>query len=469
MRGPGNRGLRARPAWPGRCVVATSTMKTLSPRVFLIATLLAHTACATDPVEDDPGDVDGGGKGDGAYSEDPDRLLDIPFYFSVPKDVVTTTLDRTRYPYPTLWNPSMHTGPVGLRIIAIKQGTGVAGKQAARREMAKKLAEAGVLQDGDIVLTFRPELAGTMAYPHIQMGITHAGLVYTKNGAAYNIDSPLDYQYVGQFDTEHYAGNGGDDAGTDALHVVRPRNMTDARRAQLRTWVTTLLGNLPRINGDRAQVKFQSDYLTPSYVSHGMTTRQTVTLLGKIILEADQTSKLPMYCSEFAWHMLALSSCSAEEIRSAPAEGAACVDEVFAPMQLTARNANEIGMADGPLLSLLQLPEVGRVPLAKKLFETVNPAGLSSGHRAVSEQVAPLMEPLSQIYVARAQGASVDDTAAGAEMLDAAVPANYSPTTFLVNTMTAPGLRAVDYVVTLSFVNAAGFDKAKLLAQRPVP
>lgn len=426
-------------------------------------------ACATDDADDEPIDVDGEGKGDAATSADPNRLLDVPFYFSVPKTAVTATIDRAKYPYPTVWNDSVQASAVGLRVIAIQQEAGVAGHQKARREMASKLAAAGVLKDGDLVLTFRPELADTMAYPHIQMGTTHAGLIYTDGGAAFNIDSPLDSQYVGQFDTSHYAGNGGDDAGTDALHIVRPREMTDARRAQLRTWVKTLKAGLGRINGQRQQVKFQSDYLTPSFVSAGMTTRQTVTTLGKIILEADKTTKLPMFCSEFAWHMLALSSCTADEIKSAPAEGAACVDEVFAPMPLVARTADEVGLAEGPLANLLAIPTQIRTPLVGKIFATGNPAKLSSGHRAVSEQVAPLMGPLSQFYTARAGGAPVSATASAADMLDANMPPNYSPTTFLIQAMGPEATRSMDYVVTVAFVNAAGYAKAKALSSRPVP
>lgn len=437
--------------------------------LFLLALGQSLVACATDDGDDDQVDVDGEGKGDAATSSDPNRLLDVPFYFSVPKTAVTATLDRSKYPYPTVWNESVQASAVGLRVIAIQQGTGVAAHQKARREMATKLAAAGVLQDGDIVLTFRPELADTMAYPHIQMGTTHAGLIYTDGGAAFNIDSPLDSQYVGQFDTSHYAGNGGDDGGTDALHIVRPREMTEARRAQLRTWIKSLKSGLGRINGERQQVKFQSDYLTPSFVSAGMTTRQTVTTLGKIILEADKTTKLPMFCSEFAWHMLALSSCTADQIKNAPAEGAACVDEVFAPMPLVARTASEVGLAEGPLLGLLEIPTQIRAPLVGKIFATGNPAKLSSGHRAVSEQVAPLMGPLSQFYGARAGGAPVEATAEAAEMLDANMPANYSPTTFLIQSMGAQSTRAMDYVVTVAFVNAAGYAKAKALAARPVP
>jgi hypothetical protein len=441
-------------------------MVILDPR--RIALLLALAACATDD-EADVLDVDGDGKADGATSTDPNRLLDVPFYFSVPKDAVTTTLDRSKYPYPTLWNNSTAASDVGLRIIAVQQGTGVSGKKAARREMSQKLAQAGVLQDGDVVLTFRPELAGSMAYPHIQMGSTHAGLVYVENGVAYNIDSPLDSTYVGQFDAAHYAGDGANDAGADALHIVRPHGMTETRRAQLRDWIKTLKSNLADINGARAQVKFQSDYLVPSYVSAGLTTRQTVTTLGKIILEADTTTKLPMYCSEFAWHMLALSSCTADEIRNAPADGASCVDDIFAPMPLVASDATEVGMADGPLLTLLKLPAPIRLLNVAKIFETGNPAKLSSGHRMVSEQVAPLMGPLSQLYTARAQGAPIEATAEGAKMLSANMPNNYSPTAFLVQAIADPSVRTVDYVVTLAFVNAAGYSKAKRLAQNPVP
>jgi hypothetical protein len=446
-------------------------MVNLDPRrlLLLLALQPALIGCATDEPEADQLDVDGEGKGDAAVSSDPNRLLDIPFYFSMPKSVVTTTLNRSGYPYPTVWNSSLQSTDIGLRVIAIQQGATLESKRQARRDMATKLARAGVLQDGDLVLTFRPELQGTMAYPHIQMGTTHAGLIYTDGGVAYNIDSPLDSEYVGQFDTSHYAGNGGTDAGTDALHIVRPHGMTDTRRAQLRTWVGTLKRNLSRINGARQQIKFQSDYLTPDYVSAGKTTRQTITTLGKIILEADTTTKQPMFCSEFAWHMLALSNCTADQIKNAPDEGAACVDEIFAPMPLVASSAQEVGLADGPLITLMALPEPIRALNLPKIFATGDAARLSSGHRMVSEQVAPLMGPLSQFYGARVMGAPVEATAPVAMQLSAQMPLNYSPTAFLVQAMAAEPVRSVDYIATLAFVSATGYQKAQRLSSNPVP
>ena len=440
--------------------------------LFLVTASLSTFAlgCAAEESADDQLDYDGEGKGDGVSSTSPDRLMDTPFYFGVPKTSVDVALERSKYPYPTLWNKSVQGDEVGLRVIAVKQAAGVEGHRAARREMAQKLAAAGVLKDGDIVLTFRPELAGSMAYPHIQMGSTHAGLVYTKDGAAFNIDSPLDSEYVGQFDTSHYAGNGGTDQGTDALHIIRPAAMDDARRAQLREWIFTLKAGLPRINGQRQQVKFQSDYLTPTYVSSGETPRQTVTTLGRIILEQDTTTQQPMFCSEFVWHMLALSSCTATEIRNAPPEGASCIDFVFDPMDLTADEPGEVGLADGPLLSIQALPAANRAGLVEEVFATGGNVGkLSSGHRAVSEEVAPLMPHLKDLFTARAAGAPIaGPIAAGATQLNANIKANYSPTAYIVAAM-PDGMRSMDYVATVTFVGTSGYAKAKVLAMQPVP
>ena len=83
----------------------------MQPR--LVAMLALVASCAADEeVLDEYEDVDGSGKEDGATSTDPNRLLDVPFYFSVPKSAVTTPLDRARYPYPTLWNKSVQ-GEIG--------------------------------------------------------------------------------------------------------------------------------------------------------------------------------------------------------------------------------------------------------------------------------------------------------------------------------------------------------------------
>lgn len=400
-------------------------------------------------------------------SRDESRLLDVPFYFAMPKSAVDTEINRRGYSYPTIWNPSTEVKDAGLRIIAIKQaGTSPSAKRAARADMAKQLAKAGVLQDGDIALSFRPELAGTKAYPHIQMGVTHASLVYTKDGQAFNVDSPLDDEYVGQFSTKHFVGgtseSGAVDMGTDALQIMRPTGFDAARRTQLQKWASTVAKN--RAFG---KVRFQKDYLTPIFASKRMTTKQTVTELGKIILGAG-SMELPMYCSEFAWHMLALSACTESEIRAAGPEGASCVAPVFAPMQLAAPDAASVGLAEGPLVSVMAAPAADRAGLITQIFaDGANGNRLSSGHRAVADQVAPLMSGLAQYYGARAQGATAEMTGAAAGQLNAGVQnvPNYSPTAFIVSAVQNDGLRKIDYVATVVFVDSdADLAKAKRLS-----
>ncbi|MBX3261896.1 MAG: hypothetical protein KIS78_18075 [Labilithrix sp.] len=454
---------------------ALARLGRLSMLLAVASTFALSQGCAAEA--DDDGDEAVIGEDAITTSQSADRLIDVPFYFSVPKSSITTPLNRPQYPYPTVWNPSSEVADSGLRLIVINQGgQEPAKKKVARVDMAKRLARAGVLEDGDIALSFRPNLAGTMAYPHVQMGVTHASLVYTQNGEAFNIDSPLDGEYVGQFNTLHFSGgvssSGARESGTDALQIVRPKNMTPERKASLQRWVGALKSNVGRINGQRSQVKFQKDYLTPIFAATGLTTKQTVTKLGQIILEQDKTTKLPMYCSEFAWHMLALSSCSEAEIRAAGEGGAACVDPLFEPMPLVSTTEGQIGLAEGPLQNILVAPPADRPALIGAVFATGNASGLSSGHRAVAEQVAPLMDGLAQYYGGKAQGAPAEALAGAAAQLNAGVGnvGNYSPTAFLANATLPDGVRALDYVATVVFVDGqADMDKARRLAQNPVP
>lgn len=448
----------------------------LSRRYLALAAVVSTVwmaGCATD-VDSVPGGVE---EDDGLTSSAAaNRLVDLPFYFTVPKSAVTTEIDRAKYSYPTVWNPSVEVPNAGLRVIAVRQNsTSPAHKYAARVDMAKQLARAGVLQDGDIALTFRPELQGTMAYPHIQMGSTHASLVYTKNGEAFNVDSPMnDNEYVGQFNTLHFTGgvnaSGAVETGVDALHILRPKGFSDARRAQLQKWATAIA-----TNRGYGKIRFQSDYLSPIFASTGKTTRQTVTTLGKIIMKipvadfgaAANGGQLNMYCSEFAWHMLALSNCSDQQIKDAGPEGAECVDPVFQPMDLAGKTSQAVGLAEGPLLALQQAPSAQQGALVDQIFAPGNATRLSTGHRLVSESVAPLMPGLQQYFHARAAGATAEQTASVAEALNAGVQniPNYSPTAFLVNAMQSAENRKVEYVATVLFFERSGdYAKAKRLA-----
>lgn len=396
-------------------------------------------------------------------SDSAKQLIKLPYYFGVPKSTVKTEINRSKYSYPTVWQASDESKDVGLRMIAIRQtGVKAAQKRIARNDMARQLASSGVLQDGDVVLTFRPEFAGSLPYPHIQMGVTHASLTYIKNGIAHNVDSPLNgTDYVGQFNSTHFIGNDNDDKGTDALQIVRSKALSNdpARRERLNRWASLAASN--RAYG---RVKFQSDYLRPTFTfpELGMNTKQSATELGRILL--NQSSKeLPMYCSEFVWHMLALSGCTEAQIKTAGPEGASCVAPVFQPMDMVAKTSADIGLGEGPLYLASITTGTDRFALATQVFtQGNNSSRLSSGHRAVSESIAPFMEPLSQYYMARLNGATTEMLGDAVTSLNTGIGdvPNYSPTAFLIQAIRTPDANTFDYIATVLFVNPATYRKA---------
>ena len=447
---------------------------------LLLAPLaLAPVGCASE----DPTVAEEGGSDENLVtSTSADRLLDIPMYFAVSKDALSGALPREKYPYPTVWNTVRDegfSGDVGLRMIVVN---GTSAK--VKGDAAGRLARAGVLQEGDIVLSFRPNLADTMAYPHIQMGSTHAGLIVSEGTGttktALNIDSPLNKEYNldksdprkwSRLSAPHYAGEGSDPLGTEALHVIRPRNFSATQKAQLLTWFGKIRPNVAAIY---EQVPFNPDYLAPSYATGQRTLKQNVTALGKILLRTDTTTKIGMYCSELSWHLLALANCSEAQINAArEGEGASCVQEPFTPMPILG-TAEGPGLADGPLLNLQRASADKRGALLETIFPaTPNAARLSQGHRDVSAflDANGMMTASKQYY-----GATISGQAAAAGQLSAGVnagaPANYSPTAFLVNSMLAktdPN-RKFDYVATLVFANTqAAYTKAVKLSKLPVP
>jgi hypothetical protein len=437
------------------------------PTTALGLLALLSLACACSG-EADPGpDTNAGAV---TTSRSDDHLIEVPFYFAVPKASVNVTLNRDGYSFPTMWNPSTEVDSAGLRLIVVKEaGQAGAQKKVAHEDMARQLARAGVLLDGDIALSFRPEYANTKPYPHLQMGVTHASLVYTENGEAKNIDSPLDSEFVGQFNTAHFIGkDDGIDHGTDALQIIRPNKLDDARRTALRGWVLALRRDIARVHG---QMPFQSNYLTPVFDIQKISTKQTVTKLGKIILGTDKTATLPVYCSEFAWHMLALSACSEDDIKNAGPEGADCVDPMFDPMPISSSSGGAFGLADGPLTNLMLAPADKRGGLVAQLFRDGDAAKLSSGHRQAAEQVEQLgiIKGLLGFYSARASedAAQADGIAAG---LNAKVVGNYSPSAYMAQATRPQGERPMDYVATVVFIDSADdLAKAKRLSKLPIP
>jgi hypothetical protein len=378
------------------------------------------------------------------------KKLKIPVYFAVPKSTwaklpdIKTTDKLVEFRHP---DGLKAKGDVGLRLVVAK-----------RSGLSARLGKSGLLQTGDIMLTFRSEWGGAGAYPNIQMGISHTGFAYIdKNGNLRNLDNPMDGEYVGpgNLTSEHYRT-------LNFLHIIRPRNLTDAQKANLLGWATKLNASAGKVYP--SQISFNQDYQKPKYQSGGMS---FVKQVGAIALGQGNSSGKPldMYCSEFVFSLLSLRNC--DPVKDAEAfKGSrvpSCVKEPMEPMKATGnvlplhgRNSYS-GLADGPLLVLdqMELSDEARKPIIDSIF-TENPSGLakmSVGHRQVAEQMQPQFEKLKGYYVGMT-GRMWQNWRArliGTGFNWAGIPENYSPTSFLINTLLPPdnNNRSMDYVATI--------------------
>jgi hypothetical protein len=324
--------------------------------------------------------------------------------------------------------------------------------------MAKRLAKSGLIQTGDLLLTFRAEWGGVGAYPNVQMGISHTGLAYVKDGVVHNIDNPLNEEYLGagmraDLTSEHYRT-------LKLIHIVRPRNLTDAQRQNLIDWATRLNRSAKRVYP--AQIAFNQDYNDPKFKPGKPL--EFVKQLGQIALGQNPPGKVEMFCSEFAWSLLALRDCdpdtSAEAFKNRGVPS--CIRPAMRPMRATGNyvtsksRTSYTGLGDGPLVVIdtLKLPDAEREKMVRSIF-TANPAGMkrmSEGHRDLAQSMQPKFEKLETYYRSAANRSWLG---LKARLLSTAIsqsiPENYSPTSFLINTLLAPtnANRSMDYVATI--------------------
>lgn len=381
------------------------------------------------------------------------KKLGIPVYFALPASARATlprsfdTSDRLiDFKHP---DAAGNAADVGLRLIVAK-----------RAGFAKRMAKSGLLQTGDILLTFRPEWGGAGTYPNLQMGVSHAGIAYVKNGTVYQLDNPMDAEHLGpqlkgDFSGDHYRK-------LKFLHVIRPRGLTDDDRANILAWASMLGGNAKRIYPK--QIAFNTDYNAPKYEPGKPL--EFVKTLAQSALGHPGAPATNMFCSELVWSILALRKCdpktTAESFKDARVPS--CVSTPMIPMKATGNYisrrsaASHAGLADGPLLVIdsLKLPDADRDALLHTVFveSPTKLATMSSGHREVAEAMQPKFTPLEKYYKAAAEG--------GFHRIQAyfignafrkAIPDNYSPTSYLINTLLPPNnsTRTMDYVATIMF------------------
>jgi hypothetical protein len=379
--------------------------------------------------------------------------LNIPVYFAVPARAyaalpktlnVSDALIDFRHP-----DAKGSRARIGLRIVLTK-----------RAGLSARLGSSGLVQTGDILLSFRPEWRGAGAYPSSQMGVSHSGIAYIKDGALHNLDNPMDADYLGaelkgDLTGEHYGE-------LTHIHIIRPRNLSEAGRARLSDWIARLAANPKEVYP--SQISFNKDYNAPKFKSGQPL--DFVKHLGQVALGQKPPGNLAMYCSEFVWSVLSLRDCDPATTPT-DFQGAsvpACVKPPMQPMQATGDYMTGVGgpssyagLADGPLMVIdaMKLPDAQEDAILHTVFveDPANKANLSSGHKALAEALEPLYAPFEAYYlgVTGKRRATAEARLISRAFNKGAVPENYSPTSFLINAMLPANNRnrTMDYVATL--------------------
>jgi len=321
----------------------------------------------------------------------------------------------------------------------------------SRRNLQKTLSP--LLETGDIVLSFRTEWTGGGAYPSVQMGISHAGVIYKELNTVSNIDYPLNAEYVGKLDSKHYKE-------TQLLHVIRPKNMTAIQRKNMSEWAKLFVSKRATIYP--AKVSFNGDYSAPRFDPNAA---EPMGFVGDLVRHALSlpANTQTVFCSEFAWALLALKDCSPTKNKQDFAQNITpeCVNPSFKPLTAlgdflqTQNDSDAAGLADGPILMLqkLQLESAELERTIKEIFTASATSRMSQGHRDVANEFAPLFAPLENYYKAYNSGAM--EILGLKQVFNAKMKHNYSPTSYMINTLLPESNdnRAMDYVATLVFID----------------
>lgn len=419
--------------------------------------------------------------------------LKIPFYFNAPYDSFTP-LPTPLMPNTILKSSDAHSpllidyyessqqaheahpeADLGLRLIVVRA-------DLDRKLNSQKLAASQVFETGDIVLSFRREWFRTLKYSHIQLGISHAGLLYFEKGSdgqvyLRNLDMPMDNKHVGNgfLDSDHYLG-------APLLHVVRARNLTNPQKQNLAKWLRRLSRVGPKAYA-KGTIRFNQDYSAPKF--HPEEPLSFVGDLGRIALELPIKKQLTHYCSEFAWSVLSLRNCDPDSpsvlaaFQNEAAPG--CITEIFRPMPVlgTVTTASDpamlnltVGLADGPtLLARTQAPYIEDPHLRNQVIDKLlersliheakgNPDNISSGHRAVEEALLAQNPQFFNLLVRYYQLANDAGAENNPEILtyrqafNSAQKPNYSPTAFMLHAILPPQaetLKTMSYVGTIFY------------------
>lgn len=357
----------------------------------------------------------------------------------------------------------------------------------ATEEAAHVLAEAGVIQDCDVLTVYRPEWSIINGYGNIQLGQGHAALAYIETAPdgkrfVHTVENPLNYSSRLNH-AEHYAGH-------DLFHVLRP-NLTKSQKAHVVAWGQRALQAGPE------KVQFYKNYgrpyefrTTPGERAPSATGSLPVDL-AKSLLYPDKDYFCGTYCSELVWALLALRNIDPDDmLKRFPSVKSPGLDDWLKknatpfvnPLPGATSNVTGTpGLMQGPDLQLRRV--MGKEDERRRqyildrvlLTQEPNPAKteglMSSGHRESARAYLPKVMQLREYYGAQKEAKTF------VPQLNLGVAPNYSPTSFfiLANVPASPlSQKKFYYVATVSFrptrqAAAAATPKPGPVAPAPAP
>lgn len=416
-------------------------------------------------------------------------------------------------------NSDGYNDNVGLRVVGLNGAL-------SPKDRAEIWAKSKMITDGDIVLSFRPEWFGSLKYSHVQLGTSHAALAYIDKDAdgkerVHNVDMPLDFDtYMSPngenyFSSKHYVES-------PWLHVVRPLALHDGKddeqeRKNVKAWLKKIVENMSPKNTTvpkmyPAKMTFNKDYGSPNVSVDAAGKIKSMTFVADLARMAfgknPKTADLKMFCSEFVWSLLSLKNCDPTNPAVASAflneDVPSCVNMISSPLPVlgnltTAQPVGDslqtldglplsVGMADGPVLladSMSKNRSAGqRLAYRNSLLTEVMTSAvgvaknISSGHKAVEDGLLKsnpkFFELLLKYYqdvgsVTTSEPKDITFTRFGFNGMQMGPegltpPAvNYSPTSYMVHSLLAPGvpLKSYGYVSTVFLAPADAYVKAR--------
>lgn len=419
--------------------------------------------------------------------------LNIPYYFSLPyssflnlpEEITSNRTSDDSSPLvlfhyrETNTNNKSDQQTLGLRLIAVNDTD-------SRIKNSERLAQSGLIQTGDIILSARPEWFGTLVYSHVQLGVSHAGIALVKNGKVYSIDMPLNDEMMGNGGTltsDHYKD-------TKMLHILRYKNLTDEQRNNIAQWLEIFLEKRASIYKIKSQpdavetyknkITFNMNYGAPNF---DRTTQDLsfVGDLGRLALGMD-IKGLTMFCSEFVWSILSMRDCNpiAQKNDFKTISTPSCISKAFQPMpvfgNLYESNISEeqqIGMTDGPsiLADIMGTEEMSQKARKNLMNESVfrsakgKREGLSQGHKMIEAMLLKAMPNLYEMiktYFNLTRESDPVSVAARNQIrmgFNLSQKLNYSPTSFMMHAMVPNTFKGqpvtakkIDYVGTIVFL-----------------